>query len=398
MTTANRNNWAAWAPFAYGFRPFFLLAGLYAVASITAWLWMYGSGHEPTPGMSPQHWHGHEMIFGFIGAAIGGFLLTAVPSWTGSRGFAGPPLVALVLLWLAGRIVFALGPGIPDWVLAVGELVFVPGLLLAIAPSLLRAANRNWPLTVLLAIFWAADAVFVFAVMHDNLSLASDALLAAMNVVLMLITVIGGRIIPVFTGNALRASGSPYSLRFTPLVERLVLPTMLAILLCDVVLPGHPVTAIVVALATVLHVWRLSGWHGWRMARQPIVWVLHIAYLWLPVGLALKLAWLVGGFGWAAHWQHALGTGAAGMMILAVMTRAALGHTGRPLEVHALIAVAYGLLAIAVVVRVLGLTLLPLNYPFVVFVAGLLWIVAFIPYLVIYAPILLRPRADGRPG
>lgn len=398
MTTANRNDYATWAPFAYGFRPFFLLAGLYAVVSIAAWLWMYGGRNASAAGMLLQHWHGHEMIFGFVGAAIGGFLLTAVPTWTGSRGIAGRPLVAMVLLWLAGRIVFALAQGIPDWVLAAGELAFVPGLLLAIAPSLLCATNRNWPMMILLVIFWTADATFLYAVTHDNFSLASDALLAAVNVVLVLITIIGGRIIPVFTGNALRASGATYSSPSSPLVERLVLPSMLAVLVCDVVPISNAVVIIVVALATLLHVWRLAGWRGWRAAGQPIVWVLHIAYLWLPLGLALKLAWLVGGFAWAAHWQHALGAGAAGMMIVAVMTRAALGHTGRPLRVHPVIAVAYVLLAMAVVVRVFGVPLSSLSYPSVVLAAGVLWIVAFVFYIVIYAPILLRPRADGRPG
>lgn len=398
MTSASGNKPAAWVPFAYGFRPFFLLAGLYAVASILAWLWVYRSGSGVSPGMLPQYWHGHEIIFGFVAAAIAGFLLTAVPSWTGSRGFAGPPLIALVVLWLAGRIVFMPGLDVPAWLLAVGELGFVPGLMLAIAPSLLRAANRNWPMLVLLAFFWVADAVFIHALTSRDHALASAALLAAMDVVLVLVTIIGGRIIPAFTGNALRASGSQVSMRSSPMVERLVLPAMFAVLLGDAFLPGSAATMGVVALAATLHLRRLSGWYGWRTVRQPIVWVLHVAYLWLPLGLVLKLAWLVGGFAWAAHWQHALGIGAAGLMILAVMTRASLGHTGRALRVGTPIAAAYGLLAMAAVVRVFGFALLPLDYPTVVLLAGILWLAAFIPYVVVYAPILLRPRADGRPG
>ena len=398
MTTGNSNKPDSWVPFAYGFRPFFLLAGLYAVASILAWLWMSRTGSGVSPDMLPQHWHGHEIIFGFIAAAIAGFLLTAVPSWTGSRGFAGPPLVALVLLWLAGRIVFTPGLDVPGWLLAAGELGFIPGLLLAIAPSLLRATNRNWPMLVLLALYWVADATFIHALTSRNHALASAALLAAMNVVLVLVTIIGGRVIPAFTRNALRAGGHQVAMRSTPMVERLVIPAMLAVLLCDAFLPGSAVTLLAIALATLLHTWRLSGWYGWRTARQPIVWVLHVAYLWLPLGLALKLAWLAGGFAWAAHWQHALGVGSAGMMILAVMTRAALGHTGRALQVKPLIVVAYGLLATAAITRVFGPALLPLTYATVILIAGALWVASFIPYIVIYAPILLRPRADGRPG
>lgn len=385
-------------PFAYGFRPFFLLAGIYGLVSIAAWLWLQLKGGWPLPYLPPQHWHGHEMVFGFIGAAIAGFLLTAVPSWTGSRGFAGAPLAALTGLWLAGRIVFALGHDVPPWLLAICELVFVPALMLFIAPSLLRSANRNWPMLVLLAAFWMADATFIIGLVTRDPLLSRSALVAAIDVLLILLTIIGGRIVPAFTGNALRAQGIPVSLRSKPAVEQLVLVAMLALLVCDVLVPESRITAAVAAIAAVLHAWRLAGWHGWRTAGQPILWVLHLAYLWLPLGLGLKAAWLSGRFDWAAHWLHALGAGAAGMMILAVMTRAALGHTGRPLKVHVLIATAYGLLALAVVVRVFGPALLPLSYRSVVLAAAVLWICAFIPYLAIYAPILLQPRADGKPG
>ena len=388
----------SWVPFAYGFRPFFLLAGLYALVSIVAWLWMYRSGSWPLPSAPPQYWHAHEMIFGFIGAAIAGFLLTAVPSWTGSRGFGGAPLVVLVLLWLGGRVVFSLGQIVPLWLLAGGELLFLPALMLAIAPMLLRSANRNWPMLVLLSAFWIADAAFIAGLALNDPQLSRTGLVAALDVVLVLITIIGGRIVPAFTGNALRARGVQASLRSTPLIERLVLLSMLAMLLGDAVFAEGPITMAIAAIAAVLQLWRLAGWRGWQTTGQPIVWVLHLAYLWLPLGLGLKAAWLAGGFDWAVHWQHALGAGAAAMMILAVMTRASLGHTGRPLKVHVSIAFAYGLLALAILVRVFGSAFLPLHYASVVLMAGVLWIAAFIPYLVVYLPILLRPRADGKPG
>jgi uncharacterized protein involved in response to NO len=384
--------------FAYGFRPFFLLAGLYAAISVAAWLWVYRNGGWPLQSLPPQHWHGHEMIFGFISAGIAGFLLTAVPNWTGSRALAGPPLVALVLLWLAGRVAFSLGEFVPLWLLAVGELGFLPALLFAIAPSLLRAGNRNWPMLGLLAAFLAADATFIAGVATHDALLSRTALLAALDIVLVLITIIGGRIVPAFTGNALRASGVQAVVRSSPVVERLVLLSMLAMLLGDVLVPHSYLTAAIVAVAAALQLWRLAGWLGWRTVKQPIVWVLHLAYLWLPVGLALKAASLAGDFGWAAHWMHSLGAGAAGMMIMAVMTRASLGHTGRPLQAHTIVAVAYGLLAVAVIVRVFGPNLLAMNYASAVLVSAALWIAAFVAYLAIYGPILVRPRADGKPG
>lgn len=398
MNRTDRPEPATWVPFAYGFRPFFLLAGLYALLSLAAWLWVFHGGAWPPATLPLQYWHGHEMIFGFIAAAIAGFLLTAVPSWTGSRGFAGAPLVILVLLWLTGRILFWLGPAVPAWMLAVGELSFVPALVLAIAPSLLRAKNRNRILLVVLALFWAADAVFILGMIRGDAMMGRTALLAATDVVLILVTIIGGRIVPAFTGNALRSGGAQVSMRSTPAIERLVLASMLAVLLCDVLLPGSRTTIIVSALAALLQFWRLVGWYGWRTARQPIVWVLHLAYLWLPLGLSLKALSLASGFEWAAFWQHALGAGAAGMMIVAVMTRAALGHTGRPLRAHPAVVIAYGLLALAVTVRVFGPAALPLPYASVVLVAGVLWLAAFALYLVVYTPMLLRSRADGKPG
>lgn len=398
MSAPPRNAARAWVPFAYGFRPFFLLAGVSAVAAIVSWLAFWRAGVWPLRPLPPQYWHGHEMIFGFIAAAIAGFLLTAVPSWTGGRGFGGARLVMLTLLWLAGRVVLFLGSTVPLPLLAIVELAFLPALALVLAPSLLRAANRNRLMLVVLAAFWAADVAFMYGLIADVPGASRVALRAALDLVLVLITVIGGRIVPAFTRNALRKAGTNVSLASNPLVERLVIVAMLAYGLADVVAGDGRATAVAAALAAVLQCWRLAGWQGWRTGSQPIVWVLHVGYAWLPIGLALQAAWLFGGFGWAAHWQHALGAGAAGTMILAVMTRAALGHTGRPLQVHGLMTGGYVLLTLAVIVRVFGSPLLPLEYPLLVLIAGALWVAAFAAYLAIYTPILLKPRVDGKPG
>lgn len=385
-------------PFGYGFRPFFLLAGLFAAISIAAWLWMYGDGIVTDARMPPQYWHGHEMIFGFIGAAIAGFLLTAVPSWTGSRGFSGWPLFLLTVLWFGGRIAFGLTARLPIPLLAAAELAFLPGVMLLLAPSLFRSGNRNTPLLVVLFAFWAMDALFLYGMATGNVASSGMALRGALGLVLMLVTVIGGRIVPSFTRNALKQGGSEAGMRSRALVEKIVVPVMLGYAIADMVAPARAVTGWIAVLAAALQAWRLSGWQGLRTASQPIVWILHLAYLWLPIGLALKAAFLLGGFGWAAHWQHALGAGAAGSMILAVMTRAALGHTGRPLRAHPVTAVAYSLLTAAVAVRVFGPGVLPGQYVAVVMIAGTLWLLAFVLYLVVYAPILLTPRIDGRPG
>jgi uncharacterized protein involved in response to NO len=386
------------ALFAYGFRPFFLLAGCYAIVSVLLWLWLYRTGTSLLPSMPSQLWHGHEMLFGFVGAAVAGFLLTAVPSWTGSRGFAGLPLVALTVIWILGRVAFALGGRIPPAVLAVAELSFVPALLVLVAPPVMRTANRNLPLLFVLATYWCFDAVFLWAVQQADAVLARQMLLATLNLVLLLITVIGGRIVPAFTGNALRARGVEVSLRARPLIERLTIGAMAALVLADLFRLPAGMAAAVAGVAALLHALRMAGWQTLRTFRDPIVWVLHAAYLWLPVGLALRALHALGGFGFAAHWMHALGTGAAATMILAVMTRAALGHTGRPLRVAPAIVGSYGLLIAAGILRVFGPAVLPVAYPLSVLLATAAWAAAFLLFVSVYTPILLRPRADGRPG
>jgi uncharacterized protein involved in response to NO len=385
-------------PFAYGFRPFFLVAGLFAAASVTAWLWLYGTGAVPDARMPPQLWHGHEMIFGFIAAAVAGFLLTAVPSWTGSRGFSGLPLIVLTATWLAGRIAFSLGDALPFGLLAALELAFLPGVMLLIAPTLLRNSNRNTRLLLVLFALWAMDALFLYGIARGDIALSAAALRGGLGLVLVLITVIGGRIVPAFTRNALGQNGADAVIRSYPLAEKLVVPAMLGFAVADLVSPTGMATASIALVAAVLQAWRLSGWQGLRTTSTPIVCILHVAYLWLPIGLALKAAYLLGGFAWAAYWQHALAAGAAGSMILAVMTRAALGHTGRPLRAHPVTVAAYLLLTLAVAVRVFGPSLAPASYVGIVMTAGTLWFAAFLLYVAVYAPVLLMPRVDGKPG
>jgi uncharacterized protein involved in response to NO len=386
-----------WTPFAYGFRPFFLAAIAYGLIGIVMWMGIRATGVLPLQNLPPQLWHGHEMLFGFIGAAIAGFLLTAVPGWTGGRGFAGWPLMALSALWLAGRMAFALGAHLPVLAVAAAELSFLPALALMIAFPLLRARNRNTPLLLVIAVLWFVDATFMCALARGELALAAKTLHVGIDVVLLLITVIGGRIVPAFTASALRQRGIAAAVRSHRFINGAVIAAMIAVIGIDTVAPSHRAAAVAAGIAAVGHAIRLAGWQGARSIRQPIVWVLHLAYLWLPVGLALKAIHLSTGAGWAADWLHALTIGTAGTMIVAVITRAALGHTGRPLVVSKLVAVAYGVLGAAALVRAFATALTDYR-EWAVWAAGTLWVVAFAVLLVIYAPILLRPRVDGRQG
>jgi uncharacterized protein involved in response to NO len=385
------------ALFAYGFRPFFLAALLYAALGIGMWIWIR-SGGGPTPIALPSHlWHGHEMLFGFVGAAIAGFLLTAVPSWTGARGFAGTPLVLLTIVWLLGRIAFVSISHVSVTVVAVVELAFLPLLALLIAPPLLRARNRNTPLLFVLLALWLTDATFVRGLLLGEPRLSSAALLVGIDIVLVLITMIGGRIVPAFTASALRQGNINAPVRSHRPLDIATLLSMVGVVLIDVLRPGSHAAGIVAAIAAALQFARLAGWQGRHTLRKPIVWVLHTSYLWLPLGLALKATFLLSGIASAAQWLHALTIGAAASMIVAVITRAALGHTGRPLVVSPGIATAYVLLSLAALVRVF-VDVPGLEREWAVRASAGLWILAFLLVLVTYAPILWSPRADGKPG
>jgi uncharacterized protein involved in response to NO len=389
---------ATFALYAYGFRPFFWVAGACALLAIIAWMFLYTLGGLPLPNLPPSLWHAHEMIYGFIGAAIAGFLLTAVPSWTGARGFAGTALVVLSSVWLAGRVAFATDAVLPWAVVAACDLAFLPALAGLLAPPLLRARNRNTPLLLVLIGIWLTDLAFLYALRSSNVLLARAALLVAIDVILVLITVIGGRIVPAFTASALRARGQAADLRSSRWLDRIVIGAMIAVVCADLVAPGSAIAGVVAALAAALQAWRLAGWRSLRTLDEPLVWSLHLAYAWLPVGLALKALYLLTAASWSAHWLHALTIGVAASMVLAVMTRAALGHTGRPLVAARSIALAYGLLSGAALVRVFAPSLVWVGYQWTVLTSGALWVAAFALFLITYTPILMRPRIDSQPG
>lgn len=343
-------------------------------------------------------WHGHEMVFGFIVAALSGFLLTAVPSWTGLRGFAGWPLVLLVALWLLGRLLVASSAYWPPLLTAGVDLAFLPALALMLLPPLSRTRNRNAPLLVPLAALCGANALFYWAAAHGDALQAHRALVAAVDVVLLLVTVIGGRIIPAFTLSALKSQGDPRPLRALPGITAVTITLMLAVLVADLTLPDSRIAGTCALLAAVMHAVRLTQWGGWRTLRLPLVWILHVAYGWLSVGFALKALSLLVGAPFAAFWLHALTIGAAATMIMAVITRASLGHTGRPLAVSPTTVVAYALLTAAAVVRSIGPALSLVPYAAVITLTALLWTSAFALFLWVYAPILLTRRADGKAG
>ena len=344
--------------------------------------------------MPTRVWHTHEMLYGFIAAAMAGFLLTAVPSWTNRRGYAGLPLAMLALLWLAGRSVMSLPTGLPPSMVALIDLAFLPALALMLLPALLRSGNRrNLVFVALLLLLFGAN-------LHFHLAGADSSrpLLAGINTMLLLITLLGGRIVPAFTSAALKQLGEEAKIRRYLPLDKAALAAVGAVLAVDLVLPESVLAAAVAVLAAVLLALQLGQWQGHRTLSLPIVWILHLAYAWLPLAFALKAAALAGLPVAAGAWLHAATAGAMASMIVGVMSRAALGHTGRPLIAPRPIVVAYLALAAAAVARVFGPLLLPTAATLWWQLAALLWCLAFLLYLVVYAPILCRARIDGRPG
>lgn len=385
--------------FSYGFRPFFLLAGLYAIAPMATVYWAFTTGTWPERAIPLFTWHGHEMLFGFAATAIAGFLLTAAPTWTNTKAVSGPALIGLVAIWFVGRVVFSPWVQTADIVLLVSSVAFFPALALIVAIPLARTRSyRNLPFVLLLMILFLADVAFHarrFGWIGGELV---DGLRLAVNAIMLMIVVVGGRIIPAFTRNALVSLGRDSSMRSQRTVDIASIASVIGVLLGDVLAIDSRVTAPLAAICALLLLLRLSGWGALRVLDIPLLWVLHLGYLWLVVALTLKAFWIFGGFGWATNWMHAFTAGAFGTMILGVMTRVALGHTGRPLRVSPIVALAYALISVAALARVFGPWFAQSHYTSVLAVSIAAWIAAFMIFLVIYIPILLQPRVDGKLG
>lgn len=386
------------AAFAYGFRPFFLGVALGGVVLVPLWAGHFSFGVPLATDWPPVLWHGHELLFGFVAAAIAGFLLTAVPSWTGQRGFAGMPLVLLSAIWLLGRLAASTSASWPFALVAVADLAFLPALAALLAWPLVRERNRNTPLLFVLLALWLGNVAFHLGLWRSDADLARRSLLAGIDLVLLLITVIGGRITPSFTATALRQRGIEGAVRASKGLTVLAVTLMVLVTATDVAWPASALAGWLAAVAAAAQAARLAQWRGWRVRNEPILWILHLAYLWMPVGLGLKALSLLGAVPAAASWLHALTVGAIATMILGVMTRVSLGHTGRPLRLHPLITGAYLLLSAAALARIVGAWMPAFGYAPAIAFSAALWAAAFALFLWVYAPILVTPRADGKPG
>lgn len=382
------------ALFNLGFRPFYLAGALFAAIAIGIWLAVLHGA--PARGgyllaIDPIGWHAHEMVFGFAASILVGFLLTAVRAWTGQPTPSGRPLAMLVLLWFAARVLVWSGPAIPA---AVVDAAFVPLAALMLMRVLLKAGNRrNYFLVPVLGVFGALNVLFHIAAIAGRPDLALSTVYAAIGVVIRFVTVIGGRVIPMFSANAV----SGYEARRFAFVERVIGPATVLPLFADAAHANHGIVFVLAAIAFGLHAARVVGWKSFLIRGPAILTILHRAYAWIPVGFALLA---LSAIGWITHSLavHALTFGAIGGAIIAMITRTARGHTARPLQADAFDVCAYHLVMLGAVVRVFGPWFAPSGYAQWILAAGACWCAAFLLYVGAYGKALCRPRADGKPG
>jgi uncharacterized protein involved in response to NO len=373
-----------------GFRPFYLLASLFAAISLLLWVAQY-SGLLPYPYLAGPIWHGHEMLFGFASAVIAGFLLTAVAVWTQQPPLRGTPLVALALLWLAARILvltpFATAA-------TVTNALFPLAVATAIAVPLARTRNyRNVVFIGLLSLLGAL-ALLVHLASQGLLRVpATLGLKAGLDVVLLVMVIIAGRVVPMFTNNGVPGAKA----KRYPMLERVALGSIGLLLVADLLQWDAIVVTSVAVLAALAHGARLVLWQPWRTFKTPLVWILHAAYAWIVLHLALRG---LAGMGWVAPTlaTHALTVGAIGGLTLGMMTRTARGHTGRPLKAGRAELMMFILIQFAAAVRLCGGLVAPEHYMVSIQASGLLWGAAFLLYAVRYWPVLTKPRLDGKPG
>lgn len=397
-TAEQMRAWSGPAILTYGFRPFFFGAAAWAALAMVLWVPML-SGHLMLPiAFDPVSWHAHEFLYGYLGAVVAGFLLTAVPNWTGRLPIVGWPLGGLAALWLAGRVAVIVSAGLPTLLVAVVDLAFPVMLATVIGREIM--AGRNWRNLIvlgMLVVFTLGNALFHWEAARGEYAAQGYGLRLALGAGIMMIAVIGGRVVPSFTRNWLvKRRGTALPVSPMQSFDKVALLVLLIALVLWVVLPLGTLTGLALALAGVLHALRLARWAGHRTFAEPLVAVLHAGYAFVPLGaLALSAEILLpGSFGMAGA-QHFWMAGAIGLMTLAVMTRATLGHTGQNLTAGAGTVAIYLALILSVCTRVAGGVLPEFSGPLHT-VAGLSWIVAFGGFACVYGALLLRLPAAKR--
>ncbi|MGH7182345.1 MAG: NnrS family protein [Nitrospiraceae bacterium] len=375
----------------YGFRPFFLCTALFAGLVIPIWAVILTGAGDAKFLYTPRDWHAHEMLFGFLPAVITGFLLTAIPNWTDRPPLRGVPLFLLVALWLSGRMAIAI-----PWPAPFVSAAIDASFLVMLAAFVWReiSAGKAWdriPIGVIISLYAGANILFhLLALSSAETDLSERMPLALM---MMLLALIGGRIIPTFTNDYLDQQGIPEQAASFSRFDGLSLLLMAIAAIAWTAQPQAMETAWVLVTAGFIHAIRLLRWRAWTAWREPLVLILHLGYGWLALSLVLLGGSILGLGLQTAEAVHALTTGAMGAMTLAVMTRASLGHTGRPLHAGPMTVVIYVLVNLGAILRVFG-PITGLSTNLMLGVAATTWSGAYLLFAALYGPLLTRPSID----
>lgn len=376
----------------YGFRPLFLSAGVWSAVAMALWIGMLTGTIGLVTAFEPLDWHVHELLFGYLPAVVAGFLLTAIPNWTGRLPVAGRPLLLIVLIWWAGRTATLLGAALEPALVAAIDLAFLATLAFLAGREIVAGRNwRNLKVLVAIGLLFLGDAVFHVEALGAAAFLGYGTRIGTAAAI-FLIMLIGGRIVPSFTRNWLARRGAG---RLPVAFNRFDAATLAIAglaLAAWVLAPQALLSALLCFLAGALHLWRQARWAPERTLGEPLLWILHAAYLFVPLGfLLVGVAMLVPSRLTMAAATHAWTAGAVGTMTLAVMTRASLGHTGRPLKATPGVTLLYGCVLVATFLRII-VDRFPdpiLGYA----IAAALWVAAFVIFTIVFAPILSLPRA-----
>lgn len=377
----------------YGFRPFFLGAALYAAFAMVVWIGALSGAWTVPSAFGPVEWHVHEFLWGYLSAVVAGFMLTAVPNWTGRLPIVGVPLALLWGTWVLGRVAVFFSASQPPLLTAALDLSFLLFLMLVLAREIVAGRNwRNLKVLMLVGLLLAGNALYHAEIASGGSAHDSLGLRLGLAGVVMLIVVIGGRIIPSFTRNWLvRRAPGMLPMPFDGDDKVIIAVTAFALLLW-IVMPESIATALATLAAGIANLWRVSRWAGWRSLSEPLVSILHLAYLFVPLGfIALAACTLFPDAVPRSAGLHTWTVGAIVLMTLAVMTRASLGHSGMPLHAGLRISGIYVLAAAAAIARV-GAGLFP-QAGWLLHLAALCWVLAFLLFAIVYAPLFMRRRS-----
>lgn len=385
--------WQGPAILGYGFRPFFLGGAIFAAFAMAVWIGAISGVWNIPSAYGAVEWHAHELLWGYVPAVIAGFLLTAIPNWTGRLPVVGKPLAILWLIWFAGRVAMFVSVHLPVTVAAAIDLTFLVALSFAVARELV--AGRNWhnlKVLAVVAVLMIGNIVFHMQAITGEAASSGVGARIGVAAAILLIAIIGGRIIPSFTRNWLARRGPGRLPAQFDRADQVVLVATALALATWTAWPESITSGILGSLAGLLNAYRLLRWAGWRTFAEPLVTILHAGYVFVPIGFIMTAASSL----WPdvmprAASQHAWMGGAIAIMTLAVMTRASLGHSGRPLTADNRISTIYALAITAVVSRVAS-GVLP-SVPWLLEIAGVAWILAFTGFVIVYAPLLAVRRA-----